>query len=372
MRFSMVRLVGLVLMGAVLSAGCAPAVTISPTSTAPPPTVAKPVASPAASASPSVAATAPSPVAAQSPTQATAAKPSPAAPSPSASAAASPSAQQQTSFPLTLSDDRGKSITLGAPPQRIVTLQPSSTESACAVDACARVVATDDFSDFPDEVKQRPKLGGLNMSAEAIIGQRPDLVLTDSGTRADLVQQIEQAGLIVLVTDAKTFDDVYRDIGLIARALGSAEAGTRVVDGMRARAQAVTSKTNAVSRRPRVFHELDASDPNRPFAVGPGTFIDQIITLAGGSNALAASPVAYPQVSTEQVVAADPEIITLGDEDFGTSPDDVAARPGWAGITAVKNRAIVAVDTNQVSRPGPRLVAALEQFAHIIHPELFP
>jgi iron complex transport system substrate-binding protein len=253
-----------------------------------------------------------------------------------------------------------------------VTLQPSTTEIACAVGACARIVATDDFSDFPDEVKRRPKLGGLDMSAEAIIGQRPDLILTDSGTRADLVQQVEQAGLIVLVTDAKTFDDVYRDIGLIARALGAAEAGTQVVDDMRARAQAVTSKTSSVSRRPRVFHELDASDPNRPFAVGPGTFIDQIITLAGGSNALAASPVAYPQVSTEQVVAADPEIITLGDEDFGTSPDDVVARPGWAGITAVKKRAIVAVDTNQVSRPGPRLVAALEQFAHIIHPELCP
>jgi len=271
-----------------------------------------------------------------------------------------------------LTDDRGRAVTLAASPQRIVTLQPSATEILCAVGACSRLIATDDFSDFPDEVKRLPKLGGLNMSTEAIIGQRPDLVVTDSGTRADLIQQLEQAGQRVLVTDAKTFDDVYKDIELVARAVDMPDAGARVTDGMRARVQAVTSKTSGASRRPRVFHELDATDPNRPFAVGPGTFIDQIITLAGGTNALASSPVAYPQVSAEQVVAADPEIITLGDEDFGTSVDDVVARPGWSGITAVKNRAIVPVDTNQISRPGPRLVDGLEQFAHVIHPELFP
>jgi iron complex transport system substrate-binding protein len=271
-----------------------------------------------------------------------------------------------------VTDDRGRALILAASPQRVLTLQPSATEIVCAVGACSRLVATDDFSDYPDEVKRLPKLGGMNMSTEAIIAQRPDLVVTDSGTRADLVQQLEQAGLHVLVTDAKTFDDVYKDIDLVARALDTVDAGARVVDGMRARVQAVTSKTSGVSRRPRVFHELDATDPNRPFAVGPGTFIDQIIALAGGTNALAASPVAYPQVSAEQVVAADPEIITLGDEDFGTSVDDVVARPGWSGIAAVKNRAIVPVDTNQISRPGPRLVDGLEQFAHIIHPELFP
>jgi cobalamin transport system substrate-binding protein len=176
----------------------------------------------------------------------------------------------------------------------------------------------------------------------------------------------------VLVTDARNFDDVYHNIELIAQAMGTADAGGQVVARMHARVQAVTAKTTGVSRRPRVFHELDATDPNRPFGVGPGTFIDQIITLAGGANTLAASPIAYPQVSTEQVVAADPEIITLGDEGFGTSVDDVIARPGWSGVSAVKSRAIVGVDTNQVSRPGPRLVDAFEEFAHIIHPEPFP
>jgi iron complex transport system substrate-binding protein len=253
----------------------------------------------------------------------------------------------------------------------VVTLQPSATEIVCALGACSRLVATDDFSDFPAEVTSRPKLGGLNMSAEGVIGQQPQLIVTDSGTRAELVEQLARAGIAVLVTDAKTFDDVYRDIELIARALGSADAGARVVSTMRSRVQAVTARTSTVTTRPRVFHELDATDPNRPFAVGPGTFLDQIISLAGGSNALASSPIAYPQVSTEQVVAADPEIITLGDAAFGTSPADVAARPGWSGISAVKSGAIFAVDTNLVSRPGPRLADGLEQLARIIHPELF-
>jgi ABC-type Fe3+-hydroxamate transport system substrate-binding protein len=172
-------LIGLLLVGAILA--CSPVPPPSPTSPPTPPQ--PPPTAPAAKPSPPAAS--PAAAASPAPTQ------SP-APKPAASPAPSPAA---ATFPLTLTDDRGRAITLAAPPQRVVSLQPSTTEIACADGACSRIVATDDFSDFPDSVTGLPKLGGLNMSAEAIIGQRPDLVLTDSGTRADLVQQVEQAGL---------------------------------------------------------------------------------------------------------------------------------------------------------------------------------
>jgi iron complex transport system substrate-binding protein len=382
------------LLAAATTAACAAPPSAPPTTSATAAARAvdvSPISSPVGSPQPAAAASSPAPPPASSPVAAgavgspSAATPSgaapppatapskpataPAAPSPSPGAAAAPAAP---TFPLSLTDDLGRSVSLATAPRRIVTLQPSVTEIACAVDACPRVIATDDFSDYPVEVVNRPKLGSMNMSAEGVIAQQPELVLADASTRADLIDQLGRAGVQVLVSEAKTFDDVLGNIELIGRALGTDDAAARVVANMRTRLEAVRSRTNTISRRPRVLHELDATDPNRPFMVGPRTFIDELITLAGGTNALANSPVSFPQVSTEQVVAADPEIITLGDAAFGVSPADVAARPGWANVTAVKNMAIYPVDTNLVSRPGPRLVDALEEFAHIIHPELFP
>jgi iron complex transport system substrate-binding protein len=140
---------------------------------------------------------------------------------------------------------------------------------------------------------------------------------------------------------------------------------------MQAQFDAIKAKVAAATTKPRVFWELDATDPAKPYSVGPGNFVHDLINLAGGTNIFAQAESPFPQVSAEQVVAADPEVIILSDAAYGITIESVGQRPGWQAITAVKQQRVEPIDDNLVSRPGPRIVEGLEATAKIIHPELF-
>ena len=126
-----------------------------------------------------------------------------------------------------------------------------------------------------------------------------------------------------------------------------------------------------LSYRPTVFYELDATDPQNPYTVGAGTFIDTIITMSGGFNIGQTLEGAYAPISSEEVITQNPEIILLADAPYGVTPDTVAARSGWDVITAIQNNAIFEFDPFLVSVPGPRLVDGLETMAKLLHPESF-
>jgi iron complex transport system substrate-binding protein len=126
----------------------------------------------------------------------------------------------------------------------------------------------------------------------------------------------------------------------------------------------------AVEERPKVYYELDATDPAKPYTAGPGTWHDQFIRLAGGVNVAGEVDMRWVQFSTEEIISQDPDIIVLGDANWGVTADDVAQRPGWNVIAAVREGDIYPIDDNLISRPGPRLVEGLEALARIIHPEL--
>jgi iron complex transport system substrate-binding protein len=133
----------------------------------------------------------------------------------------------------------------------------------------------------------------------------------------------------------------------------------------------VTSTVTAATPRPRVFIELDASDPTKIFTVGPGSFIDSMVTMAGGSNIAHDAKSEYPQLGLEALVAADPQIIILNDAAYGATAAAVAKRPGWTSLSAVKEQKVYPIDDALVSRPGPRLADGLVAMAKLIHPELF-
>ncbi len=135
---------------------------------------------------------------------------------------------------------------------------------------------------------------------------------------------------------------------------------------------AVTARVADVAQKPLVYYELDATDPNAPFTSGPGTFVNLIIDAAGGKNFGAELNGEWVQVSVEELLAKQPDLILLGDNTYGgVTPEQVAARTGWQALKAVQQNMIFIFDDNLVSRPGPRMVDGLEAMAKLLHPELF-
>ena len=283
-------------------------------------------------------------------------------PSPTATVAA-------VAFPATVTDFQNRSVTVPKRPDRIVSIGPSITEFLFALGAGPRVVGVDDFSDAPAAASQVEKVGGIKVNFEKVVSLKPDLVLSvkfSDGT----IEKLAGAGLLVLVVDPQSAGDVARTAILLGRAVGS--DGETMARDIQKRVDDVRTKTAAATTKPRVYHEIDASDPTKIFTVGPGSYIQDLIGIAGGQNIAASATSAYPQLSAEEILRSDPEIIVLAAADYSAKPEQVAARAGWSVIAAVKNKRIFTIAPNLINRPGPRVGEAAEAYAKLVHPELFP
>ncbi|MFN2521285.1 MAG: ABC transporter substrate-binding protein [Candidatus Limnocylindria bacterium] len=287
---------------------------------------------------------------------------------PTPPAAAGPSvAASIDAFPRTVVDFQGRGVTLERAPERIVSIGPSNTEFLFALGAGDRVVGVDDFSDEPAQAKVKDKVGGVKVSLETVTALHPDLVVATRFTDGT-IERLANVAPAVIVVDPQGVADVGRTATLLGRALGI--DGSALAARIDAQVAAVRAKT-AAAPRPRVFHEVDASDPTRLFTVGPGSFIADLIEIAGGTNVAARTTSPYPQLSLEEIVRSDPQVIVLGDSDYGVTAAQVAARPGWSSLSAVKEHRVLGIAGSLVSRPGPRLGEAAEAYARLIHPELY-
>lgn len=289
--------------------------------------------------------------------------------SPSVAPAASPSpTATAAAFPVTVRDFQDKATVIERRPERIVSIGPSNTEFLFALDAGPRVVGVDDFSNFPAEATTKEKVGGVKVSVEKVVSLRPDLVVSVKISDGSL-ERIAASGIAVIVIDPQRLADVARTAVVLGTAVGA--DGQALALDIESKLEDLRARTATIAARPRVFHEVDASDPAKPFTVGPGSFIDELIAIAGGVNVAARAGSAYPQLSIEEIVSVDPEIIVLGDADYGVTTEQVRSRPGWGGLTAVKTGRIFPVSGDLVSRPGPRVVDAALAYAKILHPEVF-
>lgn len=272
-----------------------------------------------------------------------------------------------TPAPISITDDAGRSHTFAAPPARIVSIAPSNTEILFAVGAGERVVAVDRFSDYPAEAKTKENVGSyIKPDLEKLIAAAPDVVFATRVHLKEVIPQLEARGIPAVVLEPKDLDQVLDRIGLVGKITGREDAARTLVAGLRARIARVSEKI-AGAPRPRVFFEIDP----KLFTAGPGTFIDDLIGRAGGTNIAADATTAYPKLGSEIVVLKDPEVIVLADEVAGETAEKVKARSGWQSIAAVRSGRIVAIDPNITNRPGPRLVEGLEALARALHPERF-
>jgi len=288
-------------------------------------------------------------------------------------AACSPAANEPNSSPVVLLDGLGREVSLEVVPQRIVSMAPSNTEILFAVGAGAQVVGRDEFTNYPEEAAALTSVGGSmgEYNYEQIVSLEPDLVLAAEINTPEQVKALEDLGLTVYYLSNPTdIEGVYEVLNTVGQLTGHEAEASTLVDSLKERVTAVESKVAAGSTRPRVFYELDGSDPAKPWTSGAGTFIDLLITMAGGVNVAADLEGGWGQISQEALLVADPEFILLGDAAYGTTADQVTARAGWESMTAVKNGQILPFNDDTVSRPGPRLVDALEELVKLLHPEL--
>ena len=282
-------------------------------------------------------------------------------------AASSPSVTASP-FPAALTDFQNRTVNVPARPERLVSIGPSITAFLFALGAGPRVVGVDDFSDEPAEAATREHVGGIKVNFEKVVALKPDLVFTvkfSDGT----IEKLQSASLNVLVVDPQSVSDVAKTATLLGRAVGA--DGEGLARSIQQRVDAVKAKTASVTTRPRVYHEVDASDPAKIFTVGPGSYINDLIDIAGGVNVAARAASAYPQLSAEEILRTDPEVIVLAADAYSAKPGDVASRQGWSIVAAVKNNRIYTIDPNLINRPGPRVGEAAEAYAKLVHPELF-
>ncbi len=273
------------------------------------------------------------------------------------------SSAQATSYPFTFTDDLGRKVTLASEPRRIVSMLPSDTETVCALGACDRLVGVDKYSDFPAEVMKLPKVGDLfTPGVEAIVAQKPDLVLVSK--YGQVVAPLTAAGVTVVAVNPETFEDVFTKTTLLGKILNREAQAKALVTGMRRGIARTEILTRGAAKKPSTYYEIDPT----PYTVGPNSFIGVLLSKAGAANIIPASLGDFPKISPEVVVRGNPQLI------LGLDPATAKARPGWAGLSAVKAGRVFKLPSEletMLGRPGPRLPQALAGLAKLIHPELF-
>lgn len=291
-----------------------------------------------------------------------------------APAAQPPTPAAPTAAALAVTDSLGRRVVLDAAPARIVSLAPSVTETLFAIGAGPRVVGVTTFCNYPPAADALPEVGGMTaktISVEAIVDLTPDLVIAGADSQQPVVEALGQLGIPAVVLAPKSFEEVYASIEQAGYLTGNAPGAAAVVADMRARVEAVTAAVAGIpaEERPTVFYEV-FDEPL--MTAGPGTFIGQMIALAGGESIFADASEDYPEVSAEAIVERDPDVI-LGPDSHADklTPELVAARPGWGELGAVRAGRVHLLDGDIASRPGPRLADALEAVARALHPGRF-
>lgn len=287
------------------------------------------------------------------------------------SAASDVAEPAEGTFPVTVTDDNNASVTINAKPVRIVTTAPANTEIVFALGAGDRVVGVTSLDKYPPEVAGIAKIGDFQPNSEAVVALDPDLVLGYSGNEEALAP-IKKSGTPVLIFNPSTVEQIYANIDTIGTVIGATGKAAELVASIKAQIKAVSEAAAAAGDSPRVFYAVD----NTLWTVGPGSFVDELLTLAHATN-VAAAPGAdlaaaqpYYQFAPEQLVAADPDVILLP----GSIPniaEEFTGDPRFAGLKAVKAGHVLVIDDVLVTLPGPRIAEGLKILAAAIHPAAF-
>ena len=269
-------------------------------------------------------------------------------------------------FPKTFTDSSGAQVTVTGPPRRIVSLSPGATEILFAIGAGERVVGSDQFSNYPEAAQRTAKLDYSSPNPERTLALNPDLVVMATRQREQVKQFRDLKLPVIFLEEASSVQGVLDQIVVFGQLTGQTAQAEALVGEMRRRIDAATSRVAAVTAGPRVFYELSPD----LYTVAPDTFIGSMLSLLKAQNIARGATTRFPQLSSEAVISADPEVIVLADAgSAGQSIETLAARPGWSNVAAIKNRRVYAINPDIANRPGPRIVEAIEELARALYPD---
>lgn len=263
---------------------------------------------------------------------------------------------------LTVTDDTGATVTLHGVPERIVSLAPANTEILFALGLGDKVVGVTDYCNYPPEAMTKPSIGGYStVSVEKVIALKPDLILADYGNGADVVNRLKGLNQTVIVLNPPDVTGILNDIVMVGHATGTDDNATALVSSLRSRIAAVEKNASALPVHPSIAHVV-WNDPL--YVSGNGTYQDQVITIAGGTNTFADKQY-WATVGIEEFVAANPDIIIVNSgAGMGGGEDAIALamenESQFANVAAIKNHHVYVVDSDIMDRGGPRIVDALE------------
>lgn len=270
-------------------------------------------------------------------------------------------------FPISVTDDLGRKVTLKDKPQRIVSLAPANTEILFALGLEKQVVGVTTFCDYPSGARRKAKIGDfMNPNIEKIVSLKPDLVLGTGGVQQALVEALGKAGITLYVSDPKDITGVINNIQEIGKITGRDEQAEKVSASMRAEINEVKKKV-AKEKAPSVFYEVSY---NPLYTAGKKTFVNDIIAISRGVNVAAKAGEGYIVYSLESLIKDDSTIYIVVEGSMN-DPKQIKERAGYEVLSAVKNNRVYTVDDNLVSRPGPRITKGLKEVAKIIHPQAF-
>ncbi len=270
---------------------------------------------------------------------------------------------------ITITDSRGVEVTLKKTPEKIVPLMPSNTEILFALGCGEKIIAVSDYCNYPEETSDMPKLPtGEQLSIEQIIALSPDAVFIGKMTAMeDQVNQLEQAGVKVIVTEANSLSETYGVIEMIGTAMGKEKEATAIVKNMREGFEKIKKDVeNKVESK--VYVEVSPLEYGL-WSCGQNTFIQELIEIAGAKN-IFDDIEGWAAVSEEQVIVRNPDIILTTSSPLTGIEDpvgEISSRGNWSQIEAVKNNRIVMLDADMISRPGPRLLDVANELVKIIY-----
>ncbi|MDQ0338343.1 iron complex transport system substrate-binding protein [Caldalkalibacillus uzonensis] len=284
--------------------------------------------------------------------------------------------QGEGTFPATIVDGSGTEVTIEDEPQTLITMIPSITETVFALGLGDKVIAVDDYSNYPEEALEKEKVGAQEINVEKILSLLPDVIFVTTHHQdnyADVLDQLREAGITVVVvdTDATRFEDVYESIRLIARVTGTTEEAEALVSDLERRLEEIKAKAQEVDEPKKVWVEVSP----RPdiYTPGTGTFMHEMLEAINAVNAAATAGVeGWAAITEEEIVQLEPEVIITTYGYYVDNPvEEVLSRDGWSQVPAVQHEQVFDVDNDTVTRPGPRIMDGVETLAKLIYPEIF-